>query len=141
DLLFASWEERKKEGFTPLPVKELQYNRAPAVAPLGVLEQGDGWRRIHLDSATIEKHRAVLLAAPHFAENVRGLYESRPEFKKHSDAEGQLYDGFTEGKDKARMEAVRNAEPEKLADFNPAFDDERLPQLLLRYKARSFPDS
>lgn len=141
-LLFASWEERKKEGFTPLPVKELQYNRAPAVAPLGVLEQDDGWKRIHLDKAAIEKHKATLLSAPHFAENIRSLHENRPEFKKSPDAESQLYDGFiSDGKDKIRIEAVRNASTNELADFHPEFSDERLAPLLLRYKARSFPES
>jgi len=141
-LLFAGWEERKKEGFTPLPVKELQYNRAPAVAPLGVLEQSKGWERIHLDAEAVEKHKKILLAAPQFAENIRSLYEKRPEFAKSADAEAQLYDGFiNDGKDKVRIEAVRNATPEQLADFNPEFTDERLGPLLLRYKARSFPDS
>ncbi|MFZ3010187.1 MAG: exodeoxyribonuclease I, partial [Candidatus Microsaccharimonas sp.] len=40
---FASWEERQAENFVSVPIKELQYNRAPAVAPLGVLAQDDGW--------------------------------------------------------------------------------------------------
>ncbi len=140
-LLFASYEDRKKEGFKKLPVKEMQYNRAPAVAPLGVLEQGDGWKRIHLDKATIERHKAALLAAPQFAENIRTLFEGRSEFKKLPDAEAQLYDGFVDGKDKIRVEAVRNASPDELADFHPEFDDERLAPLLLHYKARSFPDT
>lgn len=140
-LLFASWEERKAEGFQKLPVKELQYNRAPAVAPLGVLEQANGWERIHLDLETVERHKELLLAAPGFAENIRSLLESRPEFKKLPDAEAQLYDGFINGKDKIRIEAVRNADSAKLADFHPEFIDERLAPLLLRYKARSFPDS
>jgi exodeoxyribonuclease-1 len=79
---YATWEERKVEGFVSLPVKELQYNRAPAVAPVAVLEKDDGWARIRLDIATIEKHKKILLAAPHFAENIRELYEGKPEFKK-----------------------------------------------------------
>ena len=54
--MFAGWEERKKEGFQKLPVKELQYNRSPAVAPLGVLEQANGWERIHLNKETIERN-------------------------------------------------------------------------------------
>src|SRR5690606_552049 len=29
--LFASWETRQEEGFVPMPVKQLQYNRCPAV--------------------------------------------------------------------------------------------------------------
>ena len=139
--MFASWEERKKEDFQKLPVKELQYNRSPAVAPLGVLEQAGGWERIHLDQATVERHRTILLSAPQFAENIRTLLEGRPEFKKSPDAESQLYDGFIDGKDKIRIEAVRNAGPDTLADFNPEFNDERLAPLLLRYKARSFPET
>lgn len=139
--LYASWEERQAEGFVALPVKELQYNRAPAVAPLGVLEQGDGWNKIHLDSETIEKHKKSLLSAPHFAENIRSLFENKPEFKKSPDPEAQLYDGFLNDKDKIRMQAVAAATEKDLADFHPNFEDERLSELLLHYKARSFPRS
>ncbi len=141
DKLFASWEERKKEGFVPLPVKELQYNRVPAVAPLGVLEQSDGWSRIKLDPAVIEKHRNILLAAPHFAENVRSLFENRAEFKKSPHQEAQLYDGFVADRDRLRIETVRNATERELADFHPEFTDERLSPLLLRFKARNYPSA
>lgn len=137
--LYATWEERQADGFVKLPVKELQYNRAPAVAPLGVLQQADGWARIHLDQATIEKHKTALLGAPHFAENIRSLFESKPEFKKSPDPEAQLYDGFVGDRDRLRVETVRNASERELADFHPSFDDERLAPLLLHYKARNFP--
>lgn len=139
--LFASWEERSKEGFVRVPVKELQYNRAPAVAPLGVLEQEKGWERISLDAKTVEQHRNTLLSAPHFAENIRSLFEGRPEFKKSSDPEAQLYDGFVGDRDRLRIETVRNASVRELVDFHPQFDDERLPSLLLHYKARNFPST
>jgi exodeoxyribonuclease-1 len=138
---YATWEERKADGFEPLPVKELQYNRAPAVAPLGVLEQSGGWARVHLDKETIEKHRNILLTAPHFAENVRSLFENRAEFKKSVDAEAQLYDGFVQDRDRLRIETVRNADERQLADFHPEFTDERLAPLLLHYKARNYPKS
>lgn len=137
--VFASWEERKAEDFVALPVKELQYNRAPAVAPLGVLEKEDGWARIQLDQATIEKHKKLLLSAPHFAENVRSIFENKPEFKKSFEVEAQLYDGFLNDGDKVRLQAVVAADEKTLADFHPEFQDERLPELLLHYKARSFP--
>lgn len=137
--VFASWEERQAEGFVKLPVKELQYNRAPAVAPLGVLEQNDGWSKIHLDQETIEKHKKTLLAAPHFAENIRGIFENKPDFKKSPDPEAQLYDGFVSDRDRLRIETVRNASERELADFNPEFADERLAPLLLHYKARNYP--
>ncbi len=136
---YATWEERQTEGFVPLPVKELQYNRAPAVAPLGVLEQGDGWNRIKLDAETIEVHKKALLGAPHFAEKIRELFENKPEFKKSVDVESQLYDGFLNDADKIRVQAVAAASERELADFHPEFQDERLGELLLHYKARNFP--
>lgn len=138
---YATWEERKAENFTALPVKELQYNRAPAVAPIGVLEQGDGWKKIHLDLATITKHKEILLSDPSFAENIRSLYENREEFKKLPDPEAQLYDAFVPDVDKIRMEKVRTANVNELADFHPNFTDERLEPLLMHYKARNYPKS
>jgi exodeoxyribonuclease-1 len=140
-LLYASWEERKAEGFTPLPAKELQYNHAPAVAPLGVLEQGDGWNKIHLDKETIEKHKKILLQAPGFAETIRGLFESKPEYKKSPDVEAQLYDGFLNDADKLRVQMIAAADTQSLSDMHPDFQDERLSPLLLHYKARNFPKS
>lgn len=139
--LFASWEERQKDGFVRVPVKELQYNRAPAVAPLGVLEREGGWERISLDIKTIEKHRAVLLSSPAFAENIRTLFEGRPEFPREADPEAQLYDGFVPDVDKLRIDKVRYADANILADLHPDFTDERLGALLLHYKARNYPQS
>lgn len=139
--LFASWDERQAEGFEKLPVKELQYNHTPAVAPLGVLAQGDGWKRIKLDEETIAKHKTILLSAPEFAENIRSIFENREEFKKSADPEAQLYDGFVPDVDKMRLEKVRDANELGLADFHPNFTDERLEPLLLHYKARNFPKS
>ncbi len=137
--LYASWEERKAEGFVALPVKELQYNRAPAIAPLGVLQQQGGWERLGLDQAMVEKHRAALLATPGFAENIRTIFETRSEFKKALHPEAQLYDGFLNDRDRLRVETVRHADERQLADFHPEFADERLSPLLLHYKARNFP--
>lgn len=139
--LYASWEERRDPEFVALPTKELQYNRAPAVAPLGVLEKSDAWTRLGLDREAIVHHQKLLLGAPHFAENLRGLYETKPEYKKMPDPEAQLYDGFLSDRDKLRVETVRNATERELADFHPEFSDERLSPLLLHYKARNFPKS
>ena len=139
--IFASWEERQAEDFVKLPVKELQYNRCPAVAPLGVLEQGDGWQKISLDLETVQKHQNILLDNPDFAEKLRTIFENKPAFKKLPDPEAQLYDGFLNDRDRLRVEAVRNADERELADFHPEFQDERLAPLLLHYKARNFPRS
>ena len=138
-IIFATWEERQKEGFIKLPVKTLQYNRCPAVAPLGVLEQSDGWKKIGLDSAIVTKHMNILLAHPDFAERMRSISERKRDFPVSTDPEAQLYDGFLNDRDRLRVETVRNATEQELADFQPEFIDERLSPLLLHYKARNYP--
>lgn len=141
EKIYATWNERQEDNFLKINVKDLHLNKAPAVAPLGVLEQADGWTKVQLDLATIEKHKAVLLSAPHFAENIRTAFENRSEFQKARDPEAQLYDGFLADRDRMRVETVRNASERELSDFHPTFTDERLDPLLLHYKARSFPTS
>ncbi|MDR0397584.1 MAG: exodeoxyribonuclease I [Candidatus Nomurabacteria bacterium] len=140
DLRSKGYDSEKDHRSLPRPaVKELQYNRCPAVAPLGVLEQGDGWAKIGLTAKIVAENKQKLLAAPDFAERVREVFESRPEFTSGKDPEAQLYDSFVSDRDKVRVEAVRNATEDQLADFNPDFTDERLPELLVHFKARNYP--
>lgn len=138
-LVFASWEDRKKDGFVALPVKVMQYNRCPAIAPLGVLEADDGWQRIGMTQDDVARHTKVLLQHPEFAEKLRSIFERKREFTPSQDPEGQLYDGFLNDQDRLRVETVRNATEHDLADFHPTFIDERLNPLLLHYKARNYP--
>nr|ALS89054.1 exonuclease C-terminal [uncultured bacterium] len=83
----------------------------------------------------------MLAAHPSFGEALRTAYEMREPYAPSSDVESQLYNGFGDSKDKPKMAAVRNASPQELADFHPDFTDERLTQLLIRYRARNYPES
>ncbi|MBR2998230.1 exodeoxyribonuclease I [Candidatus Saccharibacteria bacterium] len=122
-------------------VKELCFNKCPAVAPISVLDEQDGWKKIGLNKETIEKNLEILLKHPEFAEKMREENENRPEFPPAVEPEAALYDGFLNDNDRVKVAAVRNARPEELADFHPEFNDERLPELLLHYKGRNFPES
>ncbi len=138
--LFADRDIRKQEGFIPLPAKELTYNKCPAVAPIGVLDDASQ-ERLDLPLETVQKHLNILLTHPSFGEAVRTAFEMREPYESSLDVEGQLYNSFSPDKDKPRIAAVRHASADELADFNPTFADERLPELLFRYKARWFPRS
>ncbi|HYG83557.1 MAG TPA: exodeoxyribonuclease I [Verrucomicrobiae bacterium] len=137
--LYATREERQKPDFIPLPVKELVYNRCPAVAPLGVLEQGDAWQRIGLTPEIIQKHLGLLEQNPQLVEKLKAVFANRQPFAKVNDVEHRLYDGFTPDGDKRKIEIIRNASPRELATLTADFDDERLHELLVRYKARHYP--
>lgn len=128
------------DGSFPI-VKELCFNKCPAVAPISVLDSNDGWEKIGLSRGQVERNLKELLEHPEFAEEMRSQYENRPEYPKAIEPEAALYDGFLDELDRVKVAAVRNADAEKLADFHPDFHDERLPELLLHYKGRNFPES
>jgi exodeoxyribonuclease-1 len=123
-----------------LPVKELQYNRCPAVAPLGVLDSA-AQKRLGLSLREVQTNLAKLLKNRAVVDKLINVWSERPDFPPATDVEAQLYDGFTLDEDRPRIKAVRDLNAEGLADFHPDFKDERLGQLLLRYKAREFPKS
>lgn len=131
--------EELDDNYFPV-VKELCFNKCPAVAPISVLEDG-GWEKINLDKETVEKNLEILNKHPEFAEQMRLKNEEEKEFPKALEPEAALYDGFLNDRDRIKVAAVRNAEPNKLVDFHPDFDDERLPELLLHYKGRNFPET
>ncbi|MBR3253612.1 exodeoxyribonuclease I [Candidatus Saccharibacteria bacterium] len=122
-------------------VKELCFNKCPAVAPISVLDERDGWNRIGLTKEIVDKHLEILLKHPEFAEKMREENENRQEYPPAVEPEAALYDGFLDESDRIKVSAVRNASPEELADFHPEFLDERLPELLLHFKGRNYPES
>ena len=122
-------------------VKELCFNKCPAVAPITVLDEGNVWERIGLTKELVNNNLEVLLKHPEFAEKMREENENRLDFPPAIEPEAALYDGFLNDSDRVKAEAIRNASVEELADFHPEFVDERLPELLLHYKGRNFPES
>ena len=133
-------EQQKSRSVFPV-VKELCLNKCPAVAPLGVLDKNDGWEKIGLARETIEQNLKTLLEHPEFAEQMREEYENRPEFPPAVEPEMALYDGFLNDADRTKVAKVHDAKPNELADFHPNFIDERLPELLLHYKGRNYPEA
>ena len=153
--LTTSWDDRQKDDFKPLPAKILQYNKCPAVAPIGVLNE-DNYKDLKLDPSQIKKNIIFLKKNPHFLENIRTAFEDKNKAMrvvfednpsraqsspKLSKPESQLYNGLLPDNDRVKIEGARNAKARELADFHPGFADDRLLELLLHYKARSFPKS
>lgn len=133
-------EAGKITGYHPI-VKEMAYNKCPAVAPLSVLTKFDGWQKIGLTEEKVKENLEILTKHQGFAEKMMEKFNSRPEFPPAIDPESALYDSFLPDGDRIRVNAVRNADENDLADFHPNFSDERLPELLLHYKAKNFPKS
>jgi exodeoxyribonuclease-1 len=138
DRIFAGFTTRQKEDYEPVPVKELLLNKCPAVAPINVMDESS-WQRLSLDQQLVTKHLTAL--TQNIKDKIASAYANAPAYTSVDDVEGQLYDGFINDKDKGRMSVVRASDENTLSDFHPDFADERLLELLLRYKARWFSKS
>ncbi len=54
--------------------------------------------------------------------------------------DADLYGGFVGNNDRRRLTQLIALTPDKLAEARTGFEDERLEELVFRYKARNFPD-
>ncbi len=133
---------REPDAPSRLPVKTLQYNRCPAVAPLGVMK--DAPEKVRFPLPIIEKNRKLLAANPDFVENVLVALdildaEQEERNKKPQPVDAQLYDGFFDQHDGQLLPVVRAAKPEELAELGNDLHDMRLKEMLPLYKARNYP--
>ncbi|KAA0974861.1 exodeoxyribonuclease I [Pseudomonas sp. ANT_H12B] len=128
------------EGQLPVPLKLIHINKCPVVAPLSVLRPEDQ-QRLGLDMALYQARALRLSDAQQvWRDKVQAIYANE-DFSPSQDPEQQLYDGFIGDRDRRLCEQVRAADPAQLAQQRWPFDDERLPELLFRYRARNFPDT
>ena len=127
------------EGEERIPLKEVQSNRCPALVPWRHLREPD-FARLGIDAGVALERAARLRAAgPALAEKVRQVFARRAPLPP-GDVDGSLYDGFVADADRRRIAEVRATPPEALAAREFGFEDPRLPELLLRYRARNWPD-
>lgn len=136
--LTADREARKAPSFIPVPIKELAFNRCPAVAPIGVLDEASG-KRINLPQDRALANWRSLRQHPEIIARVVNAWRERPPIQPASDVEGRLYDGFLPKSDANKVRLVAAADESELADLHPEFSDSRMSELLLRYKARQYP--
>lgn len=142
--LTRRWKDRD-ENAPYFPVKELKYNRCPAVAPLDVLEKDDGYEKLKIHKQVIRVHLKKLLAAKGFGERLLEAQENLWPKRQAGlvddplKVDGQLYDGFISDEDKTKTGVVRAAKPDEFSKLDLQFKDGRLNLLLPLYKARNYP--
>lgn len=142
--LAEAWRWKKDSTEPRLPVKTLQFNRCPAIAPLSVLDSASK-ERLGLDFAQIKSNLKSLQANSQFVDSLLQALELLDEkqqarlLETEDDVDARLYEGFFSDLDKTKMSIVRAAEGEDLANLDVNFKDQRLQTLLPLYKARNFP--
>ncbi|MFC7300118.1 exodeoxyribonuclease I [Cognatiluteimonas weifangensis] len=132
--------EQLPEGQARIPLKEVHFNRCPALIAWGHLREAD-FARLKIDPALATARAARLRAAgPALAEKIRRVYAVERE-RGPVDADAALYDGFLGDGDRLRCQEVRATPPQALAGRDFGFADPRLPELLFRYRARNWPQT
>lgn len=124
----------------PVPLKLVQINRCPVVAPLSVLRPADQ-QRLGIDMALYQQRADQLVSQIGSWQDKLAVMYGAQDFVTCDDPEQQLYDGFLGERDRRVCQQVREASPQQLAHGQWMFDDARLPELFFRYRARNFPET
>jgi exodeoxyribonuclease-1 len=144
EQLAEKWQWKRDATEPRLPVKTLQYNKCPAVAPMGVLDEASQ-ARLKIDLAQIKKNLAALKTMPDFEQRLLKACEILDKQQQtrlastDKDVDDCIYDGFFDRQDADGMRLVRSATADRLAEMQYEFKDHRLTALLPLYKARNYP--
>lgn len=135
--LYTRREDLLANDELPVPLKLIQINRCPVLAPLAVLREQDQ-ERLQINMQMYKQRAALLQSkAKIWRDKLSQLYQIKAE-NAVFDPEQQLYNGFICESDRCLCDEIRSCDPIKLVDKRWLFTDERLPELYFRYRARNF---
>jgi exodeoxyribonuclease I len=128
-------------GTTRLPIKTVHLNKSPMViSSLKTLtpEMAHKWG---IDVAEQMQNAEKATELPDMSALWPVIFQ-RPATENAAapDVDADLYGGFVGNNDRRRLNQLIALTPDKLAEARTGFEDERLEELVFRYKARNFTD-
>ncbi len=128
------------ESVERIALKTIHANKSPIVVPVNALRQQDA-ERLNIDQAACYKHLAMLKSQrPQLQKKLMEVFQENSAHNS-SDPDYMLYSGgFIGASDKRLLRELYTLSINELVDFNPAFQDQRLPEMLFRYRARNYPE-
>lgn len=128
------------EGEQRLPLKTIHLNKCPVIVPLKTLtsENIKQWK-INLEQCA--QHLKQLKIDQSLSERIQEAFKTT--YSTASDDPDQnLYSGgFFSSNDKEKMNVIRQTKETQLGDLTLNFEDERLEEMLFRYRCRNYPDT
>jgi exodeoxyribonuclease-1 len=151
DELIDKWKYVPNQPSPDKPFKTIKYNHAPAISPMGVLDDAS-LKRLSINLEEVKKNLAKLnKIKPEFSKKISEVINAmdnnrEKEIKaKQSDApynpDNMLYDGFFGDGDNHLFEQIHNAKPDQINEAGKDLKDRRLVEMLPLYKARNYPKS
>jgi len=142
DLVFTPTRDLPEE-VERLPLKIVHTNHVPMLAPIATLK-GVDTQRIQLDPETcLENARSLRAELDTVRVKAAGVFaQPFDESQSGSDPDRMLYSGdFFSAADRHLMNKILAVPPAELGGHLWSFQDDRLPLMLFRYRARNYPET
>ena len=148
-LISASAAELARLVFTPndqleeneqrIALKTIHINRCPFVAPLATLND-ERAGRLGIDRSESESRAIQLMGVAGLVEKIKEVYGGH-HYADSEDPDFQLYQGgFFSDADRNTMSELLAVPPEQLGSFEGRFQDDRLDEMLFRFRGRNHPE-
>ncbi|WP_323752012.1 exodeoxyribonuclease I [Marinobacter sp.] len=132
------------EGVKRFPLKGIQVNKCPVLAPANMLSTLSKERlaELELDGDVLRANLAKLRNAPDLPARIAQAFDRTFEGSDLTDPDEQIYaGGFVSNADRERLKDLIAQPVETLGEHDFRFDDERLGEMLFRYRARNYPST
>lgn len=132
-------KDQLPEGQERIPLKTIHINRCPAVAPLNALTEAN-CERLEIDLEYCLTNMRKLQSASGVVEKIQDAFNA-VELPQETDPDLMLYrGGFFSSADRALMDGIVSSTPDALRNLHPEFHDDRLDEMVFRYRARNHPE-
>ena len=127
-------------GVQRLPIKSIHLNKSPMVVRNLRTLSPEMAARWQFELEPQLQHAVLARDLPDMSAIWAQVF-TRPAAGTAVDVDSDLYGGFLGNGDRRKLDELRQLSPAQLATSRSSFEDERLPELLFRYRARNFPDT
>ena len=138
-LVFTSTAELQ-EGESRIALKTIHVNRCPAIAPVSTMGAAEA-TRLGISLPRCDERKRQLQTTSGLVEKITEAFQLRV-FPETDDPDRMLYQGgFFGSADSATMGKIHTVASENLGQFDGRFDDDRLDEMLFRFRARNYPNT
>ncbi|MCH9698270.1 MAG: exodeoxyribonuclease I [Gammaproteobacteria bacterium] len=129
------------ESIERIPLKTVHANKCPVIAPVSVLREQD-CQRLSIDLSLCRKNLEMLKQHQHtIRDKVSAVFQSSTP-AQNADPDTMLYSGgFLGDSDRRKLRHITTIPEHELLGYSADFIDQRLAEMLFRYRARNYPES
>lgn len=132
------------EGVSRFPLKGVQLNKCPVLAPANMLSTltPERLQELELDGDILRSHLAMLRKAPDLPGRIAQAFSQDFDGSDLTDPDEQLYSGgFISKTDREKLNWLLTQPVDTLGEQDIRFEDGRLQEMLFRYRARNYPNT